>query len=44
MAISEGTLKPFFPEQERFLRAIKGEESPEHEVVVKRFSRLADIL
>jgi len=33
MAVSSGTLKPFFPEQERFLRVIRGEESPKHEVV-----------
>lgn len=33
MAISNGTLKPFFPEQERFLRVIKGEESPKYEAV-----------
>lgn len=33
MAVSNGTLKPFFPEQERFLRVIKGEESPKYEVV-----------
>ena len=33
MAVSNGTLKPFFPEQERFLRVIKGEESPRYEVV-----------
>jgi pimeloyl-ACP methyl ester carboxylesterase len=33
MAISNGTLKPFFPEQERFLRVIKGEEPPKYEVV-----------
>ena len=33
MAVSNGTLKPFFPEQERFLRVVKGEESPKHEVV-----------
>ncbi len=33
MAVSNGTLKPFFPEQERFLRVIKGEESPKYEIV-----------
>ncbi len=33
MAISNGTLKPFFPEQERFLRVINGEESPKYETV-----------
>ena len=33
MAISNGTLKPFFSEQERFLRVIKGEEPPKYQVV-----------
>ena len=33
MAVSNGTLKPFFPGQERFLRVIKGEETPKYEVV-----------
>lgn len=33
MAVSTGTLKPFFPEQERFLRVIKGAESPKYQVV-----------
>lgn len=33
MAVSNGTLEPFFPEQERFLRVIKGEEAPKYEVV-----------
>ena len=33
MAISRGTLKPFFAEQERFLRVVKGEESPKFKVV-----------
>ena len=33
MAVSNGTLKPFFPEQERFLRVIKGEETPKYEPV-----------
>ncbi len=33
MAVSNGSLKPFFPEQERFLRVIKGEEPPKYEVV-----------
>jgi len=33
MAISKGTLKPFFPEQERVLRVIKGEESAKSKVV-----------
>ena len=33
MAVSNGTLKPFLPEQERFLRALSGEEPPEHEVI-----------
>lgn len=33
MAISNGTLKPFSPEQERFLRVIKGDESPKDEEV-----------
>jgi uncharacterized protein YifE (UPF0438 family) len=33
MAVSNGTLKPFFPEQERFLRVIKGEESPKYKIV-----------
>ncbi len=28
MAVSNGTLKPFFPEQEEFLRVIKGEDPP----------------
>jgi hypothetical protein len=33
MAVSNGTLKPFFPEQERFLRVIKEEETPKYELV-----------
>ncbi len=33
MAVSQGDLKPFFPEQERFLRVVKGEEPPKYEVV-----------
>ncbi len=33
MAVSDGTLKPFFPEQERFLRVVKGEEPPKFQVV-----------
>ncbi len=33
MAISDGTLAPFFPEQERFLRVIRGEEPPKSQVL-----------
>ena len=33
MALSKGTLEPFLPEQERFLRVINGVESPKYEVV-----------
>lgn len=33
MAVSRGALKPFFPEQERFLRVVRGEEAPRTEVV-----------
>lgn len=33
MAISNGTLKPAYPEQERFVRVIKGLEAPKHQVV-----------
>jgi hypothetical protein len=33
MAVTNGTLKPFNPEQEAFLRVVRGEEAPEHEVV-----------
>ncbi|WP_373017734.1 lipase family alpha/beta hydrolase, partial [Thiomicrorhabdus sp.] len=33
MAVSKGTLKPFYPEQERFLRVVKGEEPPKYKVV-----------
>ncbi|PLX76863.1 MAG: alpha/beta hydrolase [Desulfuromonas sp.] len=34
MAMSTGILKPFFSEQERFLRVIEGEEPPWNEVVM----------
>ncbi|PLX81344.1 MAG: alpha/beta hydrolase [Desulfuromonas sp.] len=33
MAVTTGRLKPFYAEQERFLRVIHGEESPKYEVV-----------
>ena len=33
MAVSDGTLKPFFPEQERFLRVVKGDEPPKFKVI-----------
>jgi len=33
MAVTRGDLKPFFPEQERFLRVVKGEEPPWNESV-----------
>ena len=34
MAISNGTLKPFYPDQENFFRVVKGEEeAPKHGVV-----------
>jgi triacylglycerol esterase/lipase EstA (alpha/beta hydrolase family) len=33
MAVSNGTLKPIIPEQERFLRVIKGEEPPKYQMV-----------
>jgi triacylglycerol esterase/lipase EstA (alpha/beta hydrolase family) len=33
MAVTNGTLKPFFPEQERFLRVIKGQEPPKYKLV-----------
>ena len=35
MAVSNGTLKPFFPVQEEFLRVIKGEDPPPKYGVVK---------
>jgi len=38
MAISNGTLKPFFPEQERFVRIINGEETSK-DVVIKDWLR-----
>jgi pimeloyl-ACP methyl ester carboxylesterase len=33
MAVSNGVLKPFFPEQERFVRIVKGEEAPKRQLV-----------
>ncbi len=33
MAVSKGILKPFYPEQERFVRVVKGEEPPKYKVV-----------
>ena len=38
MAISNGTLEPFFPEQERFVRMVKGKE-PARDQVVKDWIR-----
>ncbi len=32
MAITDGTLKPFYPEQEEFVRVTQGEEKPTNEV------------
>ena len=39
MAISNGTLKPFFPLQEEFLRVVKGEGPPPKDSVVKDWLR-----
>jgi len=39
MAVSNGTLKPFFPLQEEFLRVIKGEDPPPKYGVVKDWLR-----
>jgi len=33
MAITDGTLEPFIPEQKWFLRVISGEEAPKYEAV-----------
>jgi len=33
MAVTRGELKPCFPEQERFLRVVNGEEPPKYQVV-----------
>lgn len=39
MAISNGTLKPFYPAQEDFLRVIRGEDPPPNHGVIKDWLR-----